>query len=207
MVDSQLRTNKITDELLLSVMAELPRERFLPETLQPFAYADEDLEVGTGRYLSEPLALARMIQQAEIQSTDVVLDIGSGAGYAAVAMARLAGTVFALESDTAIAAQAAERYAEMAPDNVVAVTGPLAEGCAEHAPFDVILIEGAVDEVPDAILGQLGDGGRLVATIVENGVGRVTATTRSGDHFSHRVVSDSNIPRLPEFERPASFSF
>jgi protein-L-isoaspartate(D-aspartate) O-methyltransferase len=206
MVDSQLRTNRITDEGLLAAMGELPRERFVPAERQPFAYADEDLGIAPGRYLLEPLALARMIQQAEVEPSDVVLDIGSTTGYAAIILARLAGTVFALESDAALVAEAGDHYAELAPDNVVAVSGPLAEGCAEHAPFDVIIIEGAVDGVPDAILAQLGDGGRLVATVVENGVGRVIVTTRSGDHYSHRTVSDSNLPRLSEFERPASFS-
>lgn len=207
MIDRQLRTNRITDENLLAVMGEMPRERFVPPELQQIAYADEDLEISPGRYLLEPRTLARMIQTAEIQGTDVVLDIGSGAGYAVAVMARLAGTVFALESDPGLAAQAAERYAELAPDNVVAVEGPLAAGCPEHAPFDVILIEGAVDRAPDAVLAQLGDGGRLVATIVENGVGRVTAITRVGEHFSQRRISDAYLPRLAGFEAPAHFVF
>lgn len=207
MVESQLRANRITDEQLLAVMGETPRERFLPEALQPVAYIDEDLEIAPGRYLLEPVVLARMIQEAGIDASDVVLDIGSGAGYAVTVLARLAGTVFALESDAAMSAQAAERYAEFAPDNVVTVEGGLAGGCPEHAPFDVILIEGAIEEPPAAILDQLGEGGRLVATIVENGVGRVTVISRSGGHFSRRVVSDANLPRLADFDRPSGFVF
>ena len=207
MIESQLRTNRIVDESLLAVMAEIPRERFVPEKLQRIAYVDEDLAIGGGRYVMEPLVLAAMIQGAEIQPSDAVLDIGSGTGYAAVVLARLAGTVFALESDAALAAGAGELYAEMAPDNVVAVDGPLEEGCAEHAPFDVILIEGAVERIPEAILDQLGDGGRLVAVVLEDGIGRLTVIRKRGGHFSRHAIRDANTPALAAFRRPAEFVF
>lgn len=207
MIECQLRANRITDERLLSVMGEAPRERFLPASLQPVAYVDEDLEIAPGRCLMEPVVLATMIQEAEIADSDVVLVVGSGAGYAVAVLSRLAGTVFALESDEALAAQAAERYAEIAPDNVVTVEGRLVEGCPEHAPFDVIMIEGSVEHVPDTLTDQLSDGGRLVATVVDGGVGRITITTRRAGHFSRRVVSDAHLPRLPEFDRPSGFTF
>jgi len=207
MIESQLRTNRIVDESVLAVMAEIPRERFVPERLQRIAYVDEDLAIGGGRYVMEPLVLAAMIQGAEIQPSDAVLDIGSGTGYAAVVLARLAGTVFALESDAALAAGAVELYAEMAPDNVVAVDGLLEEGCAEHAPFDVILIEGAVERIPEAILDQLGDGGRLVAVVLEDGIGRLTAIHKRGGHVSRHAIRDANTPALAAFRRPAEFVF
>ncbi len=207
MIESQLRTNRIIDEPLLEIMETVPRERFVPEQMQGIAYVDEDLAIGDGRYIMEPLILASMIQAAEIQPSDVVLDIASGTGYAVAILARLAGTVFALESDPELAARASELYSEIAPDNVVAIEGPLEEGCAEHAPFDVILIEGAVERIPDAILGQLGDGGRLVAVIEEDGIGRVTVIYRSGGHFSRRAVRDANVPLLEAFRRPPEFVF
>lgn len=207
MIESQLRTSRIIDEALLEVMGDVPRERFVPENLQGIAYVDEDLPIGGGRHIMEPLALAGMIQGAEIDPSDIVLDIGSGAGYGAVVLARLAGTVFALESDAALAAGAAERYAEIAPDNVVQIEGPLAEGCAEHAPFDVILIEGAVERIPDRILDQLGDGGRLVAVVQENGIGRMTVIQKVGGHTSRRVIRDASVPLLGAFRRPPEFVF
>lgn len=207
MIESQLRTNRIVDETLLAVMADVPRERFVPEHLQAIAYVDDDLAIGGGRYVMEPLVLAGMIQGAAIQPADVVLDIASGTGFAVAVLARLAGTVFALESDATLAAGASDLYPEMASDNVVPIEGPLAEGCAEHAPFDVILIEGAVERVPDAILGQLGDGGRLVAVVLENGVGRITVIHKSGGHYSQRAIRDANTPLLAEFRRPTEFVF
>lgn len=207
MIESQLRTNRIIDGALLEVMADVPRERFVPQDLQAVAYVDEDLPVGGGRFLMEPTIFACLVQEAAIQPADVVLDIGSGTGYSVAVLSRLAGTVFALESDPALAAGASDLYAEIAPDNVVPIEGPLAEGCAEHAPFDVILVEGAVDQVPEAILDQLGEGGRLVTVVLENGVGRVTVIHKRGGHRSHRVVRDANIPLLAEFSRPSEFVF
>ncbi|UCH74966.1 MAG: protein-L-isoaspartate O-methyltransferase [Rhodospirillales bacterium] len=207
MIESQLRANRIIDEALLEVMAEVPRERFVPEALQGIAYVDEDLAIGGGRHFMEPLVLASLIQAAEVRPTDVVLDVASGAGYGAVVLARLAVTVFALESDATLAARAAELYAEFAPDNVVSIEGPLGEGCTEHAPFDVIVIEAGVERVPDAILNQLGDGGRLVAVIEENGVGRVMLIRKIGEHFSRRPIRDANIPLLEAFRRPPEFVF
>jgi len=207
MIESQLRTSRIVDQALLDVMAEVPRERFVPENLHRIAYVDEDLPIGSGRYIMEPLALAGIIQAAEVGPADVVLDIASGTGYGAVVLSRLAGTVFALESDAVLAAGAGDIYAELAPDNVVQIEGPLAEGCAEHAPFDVILIEGAVENIPDKIVGQLGDGGRLVAIIRTDGIGRVTVIRKSGSHTSRRPVRDASVPLLDEFRQPPEFVF
>ena len=207
MIESQLRTNRIVDGALLEVMGDVPRERFVPQALQALAYVDEDLPVGGGRFLMEPTVFASLVQEAAIQPSDVVLDIGSGTGYSVVVLARLAGTVFALESDADLSARANNLYAEIAPDNVVPIEGPLGEGCAEHAPFDVILIEGAVERLPESILGQLGEGGRLVTVVSEDGVGRVTVIHKRGGHRSHRVVRDANIPPLADFRRPSEFVF
>lgn len=207
MIESQLRTNRIVDDAVLEAMGAVPRERFVPEHLQGIAYVDEDLPIGDGRYIMEPLILAAMIQAAEIQPAEVVLDIGGGTGYSATVLARLAETVFVLESDAALAERAGELFAELVPDNVVPVEGALEDGCAEHAPFDVILIEGAVERIPDRILEQLGDGGRLVAVVMKKGIGRVTVIHKSGGHYSHREVRDANIPLLDSFRRPPAFVF
>jgi len=207
MVESQIRTSKVVDEAVIAAMSEVPRERFVPGPLQAVAYIDEDLKVGDGRYLMEPMVLARLLQEAGAMPSDVVLDIGSGAGYGAAVLARIAATVFALESDEVLAAKAAELFTELGLDNVVPVDGALMEGCPKHAPFNVIVIEGAVETIPDAIVDQLGDGGRLVAVVQERGIGRATVVTRNGNHLSRRVVFDAAVPVLPEFRKPAGFVF
>lgn len=207
MVDCQIRTNKVVDEAVLSALEEVPRERFVPDHLQTLAYIDEDLGIAPDRYLMEPAVLARLLQEAGVTPSDVVLDIGSGSGYATALLSRMAATVFAQESDPALSAQAAGLFTELALDNVVPVDGPLAEGCPDHAPFNVILIEGAVESIPDAITDQLAEGGRL-ATIVQDGrIGRATLVTRRGGHISRRTMFDASVPALPDFRMPAGFVF
>lgn len=207
MVECQIRTSKVVDEAVVAAMLEVPRERFVPPPLQPVAYVDEDIEVGNGRFLMEPAVLARLLQEASITTSDVVLDIASGAGYGAAVMARMAATVFAQETDRELAARATQMFAELGLDNVVPVDGPLDEGCAKHAPFNVIVVEGAVDTIPDTIIDQLADGGRLVTVVQERGIGRATIVTRIGDHLSRRVAFDAAVPVLPEFRKPPGFVF
>lgn len=207
MVDCQIRTNKVVDETVLLAMEEVPRERFVPDHLQSLAYIDEDLGIAPDRYLMEPLVLARLLQEVGVAPSDVVLVIGSGAGYAAALLARMAATVFAKESDPDLSARAAGLFAELALDNVVPIDGPLLEGCPDCAPFNVILIEGAVDSIPDVITDQLADGGRLVTVIRDGRVGRATVLTRRAGHISRRTAFDASVPGLRDFQAPAGFVF
>src|SRR5260370_11450328 len=107
MVESQIRPNKVTDPAVIEAMLAVPRERFVPEALRGVAYVDEDIPLGGGRYLMEPMVLGRLLQSAAIARTDAVLDVGCGSGYASAVMARLARNVIALEEDPALARQAA----------------------------------------------------------------------------------------------------
>jgi protein-L-isoaspartate(D-aspartate) O-methyltransferase len=208
MVESQLRTNRITNARLIAAFESLPRERFVPAPLRGVAYIDEDLAIGGGRYLMEPRVLARLIQAADVEASDMVLDVACASGYASALMAQLAATVVAVESDAALAAQADSLLDELEVQNAVVFTGPLAEGCAGQGPYNVILLGGAVAEVPAALLDQLADGGRLVAVVVdEQGLGRATLMRRDGAVVSGRVLFDAASPLLPGFERRPSFVF
>src|SRR5690606_35593785 len=168
MVEGQLRTSDITDVPLLQAMGAIPREAFVPARRRTLAYMDEDLEIaeaGAGapaRYLMDPAQFGRLLQLAAVVPTDFVLDIGCGTGYSAAVLSRLASSVVALECDPALAGQASATLSELGFDNVAVVEGPLQEGYGPEAPYDVIVVGGAVDAVPDALLAQLKDGGRLV---------------------------------------------
>ncbi len=208
MVESQIRTNKVTDPALLAVMANLPRECFVPEPLRGIAYVDEDIPLGKGRYLMEPMVLARLLQTAAVHPEDVVLDVGCATGYSTAVLARLANTVVAVESDPELAAQATGTLAELGIDNAVVVEGSLREGYPKQAPYDVIFIGGAVPEIPRVIADQLAEGGRLVTVVAEEGaVGRGTLMIRSGGVLSDRPVFDAATPPLPEFSREPGFVF
>ena len=134
MVEGQIRPNRVTDPSLLSALAEVPREAFVPEALKSLAYVDEDLAVGGGRHIMKPMVLARLIQEARIKPTDVVLQIGCGAGYAAAVLARMASTVVALESDARLAEQAASTLSGLGIDTVAIVEGPLEKAIRSSRP-------------------------------------------------------------------------
>lgn len=208
MVDSQLRTNKVTDERLLDAMAEVPRERFVPAARSGTACIDEDIPIGGGRYLLEPMIFARMVQAAEIGEDDVVLDVACGTGYSSAVLGRLARAVVAVESQPDMVATATENVAAAGLDNVMVENGAIADGWAAQAPYDAILINGAVGEVPEKILAQLADGGRLaVVARRENGPGTAELYIKVRGVVSKRVLFDANTPPLQEFASEEGFVF
>lgn len=208
MVESQLRTNKVTDLRLLDAFETVPRELFVPEPLRGIAYIDEDVALGGGRFVMEPRVLARLLQAAEPGPEDMALDLGCGSGYATAILSRLVATVVALEDDAALAAAANRTLGELEIDNAVVVEGRLAEGYPKQAPYNVILLGGAVAEVPAAIADQLAEGGRLVTVVSAGpGLGRATLMRRDGGVISSRVLYDAALPILPGFEAQPGFVF
>lgn len=208
MVDSQLRTNKVTDEKLLDAFLAVPRERFVPPAIHGLAYSDAELPLGGGRTLMEPMVLARMLQSAEIAPDSIVLEIGCGSGYGTAILARLARHVVAIESDRRLAGQARARLAELGATNATVIDAPMTEGYPARAPYDTIIFMGAVQRIPEAILHQLADGGRLVAVVQQpNGIGRATLMTRSGEAIAQRPYFDAAPALLPGFEAEPSFVF
>ncbi len=207
MVENQVRPNRVTDPRVVSAIAEIPREAFVPKHLADIAYVDEALALGQGRYLMEPMVLARLLQAAEVDSSDVVLDIGCATGYAAAVLARLASIVVALESDPALAAAATETLSGLGIDTVTVVEGALERGYPKQAPYDVIFIDGSVSEFPPAIAEQLAEGGRMVAVIHGEPMGRGVLVTRHGGILSRREVFDAGTPLLPGFAAEAAFVF
>jgi protein-L-isoaspartate(D-aspartate) O-methyltransferase len=208
MVESQIRTNKVTDLRLLDAFETVPRELFVPEPLRGIAYVDEDVALGGGRFVMEPRVLARLLQAAQPGPEDMALDLGCGSGYATAILSRLVDTVVALEDDAALAAAANRTLGELEIDNAVVVEGRLAEGYPKQAPYNVILLGGAVAEVPAAIADQLAEGGRLVAVVSAGpGLGRATLMRRDGGMTSSRILYDAALPILPGFEAQPGFVF
>jgi protein-L-isoaspartate(D-aspartate) O-methyltransferase len=208
MVEGQIRPNKVTDDRIVDGMMAIPRERFVEESRRGVAYVDEDVSIGGGRYVMEPMVLARLVQAADIEADDLVLEIGCGTGYASALIGRLASTVVALESDAGLAAKATEVLASQGMDNVVVVEGPLQLGYAKQAPYNVIFVHGAIPEVPRALIAQLADGGRLVTVVAEPGcMGKAMLVESIGGHASHLELFDASVKALPGFERALAFEF
>ncbi|HEY0833868.1 MAG TPA: protein-L-isoaspartate O-methyltransferase [Azospirillum sp.] len=208
MVEGQIRPNKVTDHRLVEALMDVPRETFVPDAVRGIAYVDEDVPVGNGRYLMEPMIFARMLQEASIGEGDVVLDVGCATGYSTAVLARLAATVVGLESDDALAGRAKAALASVGAGNALTVTGPLDAGHADQAPYDVIIFEGAVCEVPSAVCEQLAEGGRMVVTVLgDRGLGEVRLYERTGKTVSSRVLFEAQPHLLPGFEPKPKFEF
>ena len=209
MVESQIRTNKVSDEGILAAFEGLPRERFVPEDKKGIAYIDEDLPIGNGRYLMEPMVLARLLQAAAPKVGETVLDIGCGTGFSTAVIARVGATVVGLESEPELVERANALLTELDIDNGVVVGGILAEGYGKQAPYDVILLSGAVEFVPEAISAQLADGGRLAAVVktANGGIGQAMLYRRDGGVMAHRALFDASVPALPGFAQERGFVF
>ena len=208
MVEGQIRTNRVTDPALVAALDAVPREAFVPKSMQAIAYVDEDLAIGQGRHLMEPLVLARLLQAADVTPSDAVLDIGCATGYSTAVIARIAGSVVGVESDARFVAEANRRLGELSMDNAAVVQGELTRGYAKQAPYNVIVLNGAIGRVPRDIADQLVEGGRLVAVMRdEGGIGRATLMTRVGGTLSSRIIFDAATPDLPGFAREPGFVF
>jgi protein-L-isoaspartate(D-aspartate) O-methyltransferase len=208
MVEGQIRPNKVTDHRLVDALSETPREAFVPESARGVAYVDDDLPIGQGRYLLEPMVFARMLQHIAVQDSDRVLDVGAAGGYSTAILAKLAASVVGLDSDAALTAAAAAALSAQGVTNATVVTGPLAVGHAEGGPYDVIVIEGTIPEVPAALADQLAEDGRLVAIVQDaRGVGEVRLFQRVGGVLSSRVLFEAQPHALPGFEKKAAFVF
>jgi protein-L-isoaspartate(D-aspartate) O-methyltransferase len=213
MVDGQVRTSDVTDRRIIAAMLELPRERFVPQGKAGLAYLDLDLPVTqpkpgeAARCLLKPMVLAKMVQAAGLGEDDHVLDVGCATGYSSALLARLAGSVIALEEDEALARLARENLAAVGAVNATVVTGPLTQGWQGSAPYDVIFVNGASEIVPHALARQLKEGGRLVAVVGRAPTGQAVVYRCVGGDISGWPIFDAAAPLLPGFAAPPVFVF
>ena len=207
MVENQLRPSRIDNPRLLAAMGEIPREAFCPPPLKGAAYGDDDLDLGGGRHLIEPLALAKLIQASAPQGGDVALVIGCDTGYCAAVLSRMVATLFLLVPGTEQAQAVEEQLAQLGCDNVVLQTGDAGGGLAAQAPFDVVLLAGSVQRVPEGLLDQLAEGGRLVAVVNHGRVGKVTVFRKLGGAVGNTTPADAAVPPLTGLRPEPAFSF
>ncbi|KTF69427.1 protein-L-isoaspartate O-methyltransferase [Sphingomonas sp. WG] len=205
MVASQLRTNAVNDPRVVTAMSLVPREVFLPTEHRALAYRDTLLPLGNGRQHNAPLVIGRLLTESVLQPTDHVLVVGAAGGYAAALLAQLVQSVVALEEEPALAAIARGGLAGSA--NVELVQGPLNAGWAARAPYDLIVIDGAVEELPQTIIDQVKQGGRIATGIIDRGVTRLAIGRRSEGGFGLVDFMDIEVATLPGFEKPRKFTF
>ncbi len=204
MIDSQIRPGGVLDLRVIAAMGEVPRELFVPEQQRALAYVDEDLCIGTDaggakRWLLQPLTFARMLQLAEIDPRDCILDVGCASGYSTAVLARLAQSVIAVERDEALAARATANLEAQEALNAVVMRWEHARGFQREAPYDVIVLNGRIEEKPMRLLAQLKDLGRLVCVFGPPHAARIRLYTRRGRAISHADHHDCAAPPLPGF--------
>ena len=208
MVDSQIRPNRVTDPRILSAMRRLPRERFLPAAAAPLAYVDEDVPLGNGRYLMEPMVLARLLQTANLRHGERVLVVGAGTGYGAAVLAACGCRVTALEEDASLRA-IAERVLPLEAPGVMLVSGPFSDGWPALAPYDLIFIEGAVPQIPPALTMQVRqESGRIVGAIAgEDRVTQAVMAESTGAGLGLSRLFDCATPPIPSLRTASVFAF
>ena len=207
MIESQIRPTKVSDARVIDAFEAVPRDAFVPKAKREVAYLDEDLEVAKGRYIMEPMVLARLVEAARVTPEDVILDVGCTSGYSTAILARLGNVVVGLEEDEELAKIAEASLEALDIENAAVITGLLREGVASQGPYQVIFINGAVEEIPAKITEQLAEGGRLVTVVVKNGIGRGHVMTKIDGKLGGLDIFDATVPFLPGFRKKAEFSF
>lgn len=203
MVESQVRTNDVTDTRVQDAMAEVARERFVPRAKRALAYADAVVEVAPGRFLLDPRTFSKLAQLAEIEPADRILDVACASGYSTAVLAKLGGRVTALEEDAELVRIASDALGGTAE----VVQGRLADGYPPAAPYDVIFVNGAVEQVPQTLTSQLAEGGRLVAVVQDGPQGRAQLMLREQGKIGAWTDFDATVPLLPGFRKARGFVF
>ena len=204
MIANLLRTTGTNDPAVLAAVGEVPRERFVPEERIAMAYADALVPLTPGRDLNNPMALGRLLTEASPRKGERALVIGAATGYAAAVLSRLVGPVVAVEEDAELAAFA---RSALAGYPVTLVEGPLSEGHPAGGPYDLILVDGAIEIVPDALIAQLTDNGRMAVAMLDNGVSRLSLGRKAGEGFGTAAFTDAAAAMLPGFAKPKTFTF
>lgn len=207
MVDTQVRPSDVTKFPIIDAMLTVPREEFVPAAQREAAYVGENLDLGQNRAVLEPRTLAKMLDALAITREELVLDIGCALGYSSAVIAHMAEAVVAVEEDEDMARDAQEALAAAHVDNVVVHAGPLREGAEKHGPYDVIIIQGGVARLPQAIMDQLKEGGRIACLFMDSALGEVRVGRKSGGYVSWRMAFNASAPVMPGFERSVSFQF
>lgn len=206
MVDTQIRPSDVTNLPTIDAFLSVPREDFVPDHLREAAYLGEHLPLPDGRVVTDPRVLAKMVDALDIGPEDAVLVVNATLGYATAIAAHLGGFAVGVEPDEAMADEAQATLSAAGIDAAAIVAGALTEGYAKSAPYAAILIDGGVEVVPDALLAQLDEGGRIVALFREGALGVVRLGFRKNGRVTWRDLFNATAPVLPGFERPLAFS-
>ncbi len=206
MVDNQLRTHHVTERRILAVMGRVPRELFVSEARRSIAYIDDIQPLGAtaARFMAPPSLFAKLVQLAEVQAGDDILDIGAGSGYSVAVLAGLGANVLGLEEDAGLVTSANANLVSLGVTNGRVAPGGIADA---SGLYEVIVLEGAVETVPPTLFGRLKDGGRLVAMIRQGAVAVANVYVKSGAAVTARAEFNATLPPLVSARPVEQFVF
>ncbi|MFL6735189.1 MAG: protein-L-isoaspartate O-methyltransferase family protein [Sphingomicrobium sp.] len=197
MVENQLRPQGVTDHGVLSAMGEIERENFVPTEVRPLAYVDRSLALGGGRFLSPPAVIGQLLTQMAPVRGERALIVGAATGYSAAVLAHIGLDVVALDTTGSPALTG----------NYLSIEGDLERGYKAKAPYDIILLDGSVEHIPQALIDQLADGGRLGGALDDRGITRLIIGRKAGSAFGYLSIGDAGVAALPGFAKPRTFTF
>ena len=206
MVDTQVRPSDVTKFPIIEAMLSVPREVYVPRDLREAAYAEDNVALRPGRVVLEARTLAKLLDALDLQPGEMALDVGCGLGYSTAVIARMVEAVVAVEEDEAMANEAQQILSTESVDNAAVVAGPLAAGAAKHGPYDVIMVQGGVEFVPDALLAQLKEGGRIGVIMKEVHLGAAKVGYKLDGRVNWRFAFNATAPVLPGFAKAKGFT-
>ncbi len=188
---------------ILDALREVPRHKFVPDSVRPYAYDNRALAIGNGQTISQPYIVAIMTELLDLDEDDRVLEVGTGSGYQAAVLSRLAKRVYSVEIIPELSEQAAARLGELGYDNVETRIGDGHQGWPEHAPYDAIIVTAAAEHIPPALLEQLKPGGRMIIPVgppYHTQELLLVEKTRQGEIRKHHILPVAFVPLTGEEE-------
>ena len=203
MVETQLKSRDISNEVVLEAMRKVPRRLFMPAPARPYAYLDSPVRIGEGQTISQPYIVGLMTQTVDPKPGDRALEVGTGSGYQAAVLGELVQEVYTIEIVPVLAERAGKALSELGYENVEVRQGDGYQGWPEKAPFDIILVTAAPQEIPQPLIDQLAEGGRLVVPVGPQGeIQTLTLVTREKGEVKRTYITDVRfVPMTGEVQQ------
>ena len=207
MIDGQVKPLSNIEPSILEALYNIDRKDYIPENFRDFSYSEKNVYIGNGRYLPKPAITAKLLSALEVETLETVLIIGSGTGYSAAITSKIAETVICIEEDQDLITFSESIAGSNSMNNIVFINSKLNKGYKDQGPYSCILIEGGIEEVPNIILDQIAEGGKLVTVITQNDTGSAIKYIRKNNQIISQFLFSIEAPTLKSFEKAKKFKF
>ena len=207
MIDGQVKPLSNIEPSILEALYNIDRKDYIPENFRDFSYSEKNVYIGNGRYLPKPAITAKLLSALKVETLETVLIIGSGTGYSAAITSKIAETVICIEEDQDLITFSESIAGSNSMNNIVFINNKLSKGYIDQGPYSCILIEGGIEEVPNIILDQIAEGGKLVTVIMQNDTGSAVKYIRKNNQIISQFLFSIEAPSLKSFEKAKKFKF